>query len=108
MFNRIKMNKVKSRKRRVKEKEVVIDVPKKLLKKSVGLKKSLLDKYGYKASKKSDDRQRSLSNAVIVFGPDVLMKKLDSLYVKNKELNPDVASIYKTDKEWVKEKYENF
>lgn len=59
----------------------------------------ILLKFGYNNNNSSDDRKYSLSNAVIILGPDNLKKKLDLLQSKYSE------TVFRIDKEWVDGKY---
>ena len=54
---------------------------------------------------RSKDRKRSLTNAIIVFGPDKLDSAINSLYVKHKNTNSDFADKLYSDKKWVREHF---
>jgi hypothetical protein len=98
--------KVKSRKRPNLKKKSKKKVKKSDIKSvtTVSIKENKVDdpillKFGYNNKNNTKERQASLSNAVIVLGPNNLKKKLDLLHSNHSE------NVFKVDKEWVDGNY---
>lgn len=61
-----------------------------------------LSKYGYSLSKTSNKRRIALLKALHKFGYSSVMKKVNALYVFNKNLHPITAKKASSDKKWLK------
>ena len=66
------------------------------------LKKGDLTKYGYHADLSKDTRHEALKKALGEFSPLSLFRKLNAVYVLNKNRDKKRASIFKADAKWVK------
>ena len=75
------------------------------IKKNIDDDDLLEKKYGYCLENRSKERKRSLSNAIIVFGPQKLDSKLNSLYVKYKKNKPEYSDRLYVDKKWIRENF---
>lgn len=66
-----------------------------------------LSKYGYEGVKTMTRKERraGLTKAITNLGGLSVWKKLNVLYVYNKNKNPALASIFNTDKRWIKNTY---
>jgi len=73
------------------------------------LERGTLSQYGYSTGKSEAERRRSLKKAVGVSKPLSVYRKLNALYVLNKNKNPVLAKLYRSDADWVKttQEYEN-
>ena len=69
------------------------------------LKKGELTKHGYSIRKSDEARHRALAKAVKEDGALTVYKRLNLLYVWNKNNNPDIARVAKEDMEWVGKTY---
>jgi len=71
------------------------------------LKKGDLTKYDYKNVKKlsAKVRHNALKRAVRVYGPLTLFRKLNAVYIYNKNTNKTVSRIFKRDRDWVKKTF---
>lgn len=66
------------------------------------LEKGTLSKFGYSMKKSQVIRHRSLKKAIQSEKPLSIYRKLNALYVLNKNKHPENAKIFKDDAEWVK------
>ena len=66
------------------------------------LQKGELTRYGYHADKPEKKRHQSLNKALTYIKPLSVYRKLNAIYVLNKNKNPIAAKTYKNDAEWVK------
>jgi hypothetical protein len=68
------------------------------------LKKGDLTKYGYHANLSVNDRHKALRKSLSDRNtkPLSIFRKLNALFVLNKNKNPTMAKLYKGDSEWVK------
>ena len=71
----------------------------------IPMKKGLLSKYGYTSKKSTNARRLALKRAVKKYGNLSLFRKLNAIYVLQKNRNPRTAQIFKTDRDWVKKHY---
>ncbi len=69
------------------------------------LKKGDLSKYGYSSDKPVDARHKSLSKAVKKYGPTTVFRKLNALYVYNKNRNPVRSGKFMKDRDFVKKSF---
>ena len=80
---------------------------KKIIKKSKPLfvlKKGALIKYGYHADISENDRHQALSRSLADgLQPLSLYRKLNALYVLNKNQNRALAKLYRKDANWIKD-----
>ena len=68
------------------------------------LEKGALTKYGYHADLSENDRHQALSRALADgLKPLSLFRKLNALYVLNKNKNRALAKLYRTDAKWIKD-----
>jgi hypothetical protein len=65
-----------------------------------------LEVYGYGMRKTPKARHRALVRAVQVYGPLAVFHKLNALQVLNKNDDPDLAAIARSDKRYVGKKYD--
>ncbi len=72
------------------------------------IKSGILDKYGYyDIIHKTDlSRHRALSSAVKDIKPLSLYRRLNALALVNRNTNPDLARLFKSDAEWLKTRSE--
>ncbi len=68
-------------------------------------KEHSLSKHGYSTTKSSSERHRSLSKAVKEYGYGPIMKKLNAVYVLNRNKNPKMADKMQSDKIWLRKTY---
>ena len=66
------------------------------------LKKGELTKYGYHADLSEAARHEALKKALSEFSPLSLFRKLNAVYVLNKNRDKKRASIFKADAKWAK------
>jgi hypothetical protein len=66
------------------------------------LKKGELTKYGYHSNLTETQRHDALKKALSVIKPLSLYRKLDALYILNKNVNPSLAKLFQDDANWVK------
>ena len=71
----------------------------------IPIKKGLLSKYGYTSKKSTTARRLALKRAVKKYGNLSLFRKLNAIYVLQKNRNPRTAQIFKKDRNWVKKHY---
>lgn len=65
------------------------------------LQKGTLTQYGYHADKTEAERHSSLSEALQHIKPLSVYRKLNALYVLNKNNNPTMAKLYRGDADWI-------
>lgn len=65
------------------------------------LKAGELSKHGYAMSANVDSRHRALAKAVDEDGASTVAKRLNLLFVWNKDKNPRLARVAKADRNWV-------
>jgi len=66
------------------------------------LKKGDLTKYGYHADLSEAARHEALAKALSEYTPLTLFKKLNAVYILNKNRDKKRANIFKADAKWVK------
>lgn len=66
------------------------------------LKKGLLTKYGYHADLSETERHQALQRALGEFSPLSLYRKLNAIYVLNKNRDKKRAHIFRSDANWLK------
>ena len=66
------------------------------------LKKGLLTKHGYHADLSERARHEALQRALIEFSPLSLYRKLNAIYVLNKNRDKKRAHIFRSDANWLK------
>lgn len=67
--------------------------------------KNSLGKHGYKSSLDITQRHAALEKAVKEYGPKAVWSKLNVVSILNKNRSPKIASVFTTDKNWVKRNY---
>lgn len=65
------------------------------------LKKGELTKYGYHANNSEMKRHQALHKALRDIKPLSVYRKLNALYVLNKNKDPTISKLYRRDAEWV-------
>ena len=70
-------------------------------KKLFTLKKGELSKYGYSLKSSATNRRKSLKRSLKKFNKGSLIKKLNALYVLQKNTNPKIAKKARSDMKWV-------
>lgn len=60
-----------------------------------------LDKYGYSLGKSDLSRHRALNKAVIAYGRTKTLRKVNLLYVYNKNKHPKIAAKARKDVRWL-------
>ena len=68
------------------------------------LKKGTLSRFGYSMKNSQSKRHKSLKKAIKIIKPLSIYRKLNALYVLNKNRNPRTAKLFKDDAEWLKNK----
>lgn len=73
----------------------------------IHLTKGSLGMYGYKnvSTKTSTERRGYLTKALKHEDALPIFRKLNALYVVNKNKNPSLAAIFESDRNWVQSKY---
>jgi len=66
------------------------------------LEKGTLSKFGYSMKKPEVSRHNSLKKAIKSVNPLSIYRRLNALYVLNKNKHPENAKIFKDDAEWLK------
>jgi hypothetical protein len=66
------------------------------------LEKGTLTKFGYSMKNSQQSRHKSLKKAIKSVKPLSIYRRLNALYVLNKNKHPDNAKIFKDDAEWLK------
>ncbi len=69
------------------------------------LKKGLLEKYGYHGRESVAKRHTALRKAERAYGSTNLIRKLNAIYVLNRNTNPSIAAKFKSDENWVRRTY---
>ena len=69
------------------------------------LEKGTLTKFGYSMKNTEQSRHKSLKKAIKSIKPLSIYRRLNALYVLNKNKHPDNAKIFKDDAEWLKTKF---
>lgn len=71
------------------------------------IKKGTLTEFGYfdVAHKNKNERQSALSNAVKYHGWLKVFRKLNAVYILNKNTNPQISNIFLKDRNWVKKEH---
>jgi hypothetical protein len=69
------------------------------------LEKGTLSKFGYSMKKSQQSRHKSLKKAIKSVKPLSIYRRLNALYVLNKNKHPDNAKVFKDDAEWLKTKF---
>ncbi len=60
-----------------------------------------LTKFGYRANKSATARRAALKKAAEVNGYNEVVRRLNVLYIYNKNRHPELAAKYKLDMTWV-------
>ena len=66
------------------------------------LEKGTLSKFGYSMKNSQQSRHKSLKKAIKQVKPLSIYRRLNALYVLNKNKYPENAKIFKDDAEWLK------
>ncbi len=66
------------------------------------LKKGLLEKYGYHGREPVAKRHTALRKAERAYGSTNLIRKLNAIYVLNRNTSPSLAAKFKADENWVR------
>jgi len=71
------------------------------------LEKDVLSKYGYQNIRqmKLSSRRRALSRAIKYIKPLSVLRRINALYVLNKNQNPKLAQTLRNDFKWLQNKY---
>jgi len=69
------------------------------------LMKGALGRFGYHHSLSAQTRHASLKEAVKSYGALSVFRKLNAVYVLNKNKSPGMAKVFLSDRNWVKKKY---
>ena len=69
------------------------------------LRKGELKQFGYAAHNSVASRHRSLAKAIKKYGDLSVFRKINVLYVFNKNRNPTLASKFNSDKNWIHKTY---
>ena len=67
------------------------------------LEKGTLSKFGYSTKNSELSRHKSLKKAIKKVKPLSIYRRLNALYVLNKNKHPENAKIFKDDAEWLKQ-----
>ena len=69
----------------------------------IKLDKNVLGKYGYHVKNtKLKERRKALSKAIKYLDPLSVSRRLNALYVLNKNTNPELAMRFRRDSKWIK------
>lgn len=68
------------------------------------LEKGTLTKFGYSMKNSQQSRHKSLKKAIKSVKPLSIYRKLNALYVLNKNRHPNNAKVFKDDAQWLKTK----
>ena len=60
---------------------------------------------GYDPINDQDKRRNILRRAVVIYGPTDLIKKLNMIYKKNKNINNNIYITVCSDKKWISNNY---
>lgn len=68
------------------------------------LEKGVLEKFGYFDVRRmpTSKRQHALKRALGELKPLALFRRLNALYVLNKDKDPDIAKVFRSDRDWVR------
>ena len=66
------------------------------------LEKGTLTQYGYHANLTEEDRHNALKKALVTIKPLSVYRKLNALYVLNKNKDASLANLYRKDADWVR------
>jgi hypothetical protein len=66
------------------------------------LQKGTLGKYGYHTKVSKEKRHTALKKAILHIKPLSVYRKLNILYILNKNRNPKLSNLFKEDAEWLK------
>lgn len=66
------------------------------------LQKGTLGKYGYHSKESKEKRHAALKIAILHIKPLSVYRKLNVLYILNKNRNPKISKLFKEDAEWLK------
>lgn len=69
------------------------------------LKKGELSRFGYSSAKPVSQRDKSLDKAVNEYGSTSVFRKLNALYVYNKNRSPKMSTLFKKDRDYIKKTY---
>lgn len=69
------------------------------------LKEGELKKYGYNVHKSTEERHRSLKQAILEYGALSVFRKLNAVAVLTKRTAPEAHKIFLEDREWVQKNY---
>lgn len=71
------------------------------------LRKGDLTKYGYQnvIQLSTEKRKKILKKCVEEYGPISIFRKLNAVYIYNKNTNPKISEIFKRDRDWIRKKY---
>jgi hypothetical protein len=69
------------------------------------LQKGTLGQYGYHSKESKEKRHTALKKAIIHIKPLSVYRKLNVLYILNKNRNPKLSKLFKEDAEWLKNKF---
>jgi len=69
------------------------------------LRKGELKQFGYSSSNSVASRHRALAKAIREYSDLSVFRKLNVLYIFNKNKNPSLASKFNSDKAWIKKTY---
>lgn len=69
------------------------------------LRKGELKQFGYSSANSVASRHRALAKAIKKYGDLSVFRKINVLYVYNKNKNPTLASKFTSDKNWIKRTY---
>lgn len=71
------------------------------------LRKGDLTKYGYQnvIQLSKEKRRQILKKCLQEYGPLSIFRKLNAVYIYNKNTNPEISEIFKEDRDWIKKTY---
>lgn len=69
------------------------------------LKKGELSRYGYSAHGSTEERHKALVEAIKVYGPLSVFRKLDAITKYTQRTAPEAHRIFKEDRAWVQKNY---
>lgn len=68
------------------------------------LRKGTLRNHGYSTTESAQKRHIALNKAIKAHGPLIVFRKLNAVWVLNRNRSPDVARKFKSDRDWVHKK----
>jgi hypothetical protein len=71
------------------------------------LRKGYLNRYGYNTKDTVQKRRTALKKAIKNYEALSVFRKLNAVFVLNKNTNPSTASKFKADRDWVRKNYMN-